>query len=145
MAKRQAATTQAPEPDRHEEDHDHAECRAAGQVLDRIGDKWTVMVVGTLSKGPMRFNAMMRVIGGVSHRMLTLTLRGLERDGLVKRTAYPTIPPKVEYELTELGRSLIGPLKTLAAWTQRNRCAVEAARARFDADGEDTQVKLRRA
>lgn len=66
--------------------------------------------------------------------MLTLTLRGLERDGLVKRTAYPTIPPKVEYELTELGRSLIGPLKTLANWAQRNRPAMEAARARFDGD-----------
>lgn len=113
-------------------EQDHAECRAVGQILDRIGDKWTVMAVGTLSKGPMRFNAMMRAIGGVSHRMLTLTLRGLERDGLVKRTAYPTVPPKVEYELTELGRSLIGPLKTLAAWAQRNRPATEAARERFD-------------
>jgi DNA-binding HxlR family transcriptional regulator len=121
-------------PSSEPEDDDHAECKAAGQVLDRIGDKWTVMVVGTLSKGPMRFNAMMRVIGGVSHRMLTLTLRALERDGLVKRTAYPTIPPKVEYELTVLGRSLTGPLKTLANWAQRNRPAMEAARARFDGD-----------
>jgi DNA-binding HxlR family transcriptional regulator len=128
------ATKRGTEPAPEPEDHEHAECRAAGQVLDRIGDKWTVMAVGTLSKGPMRFNAMMRVIGGVSHRMLTLTLRGLERDGLVKRTAYPTIPPKVEYELTELGRSLIGPLKTLANWAQRNRPAMEAARARFDGD-----------
>jgi DNA-binding HxlR family transcriptional regulator len=126
----QAATKPAPEA----ENQDHEKCRAAGQVLDRIGDKWTVMVVGTLSKEPMRFNAMMRAIGGVSHRMLTLTLRGLERDGLVKRTAYPTIPPKVEYELTELGRSLIGPLKTIANWAQRNLPAIEAARAHFDGD-----------
>ena len=128
MTKLQVVSETAAEP--HE--HDHEDCRAVGQTLDRIGDKWTVMVVGTLSKGPMRFNAIMRAIGGVSHRMLTLTLRGLERDGLVKRTAYPTIPPKVEYELTEMGRSLIRPLKALATWAQRNRPAMEAARARFD-------------
>ena len=78
-------------------DHEHASCKALGQVLDRIGDKWTVMVVGGLAKGPMRFNALLRLIGGVSHRMLTLTLRGLEHDGLVKRTVYPSVPPKVEY------------------------------------------------
>jgi DNA-binding HxlR family transcriptional regulator len=112
------------------EHDDHAKCRALGQVLDLIGDKWTIMVVGALSKGPMRFNAIMRLIGAVSHRMLTITLRSLERDGLVKRTAYPTIPPKVEYELTKLGRSLIGPLKTLASWAQRNQQVIEAARAR---------------
>lgn len=135
MTKLQTVTKLAREP----EEHEHAECRAAAQVLDRIGDKWTVMVVGTLSKGPMRFNAVMRAIGGVSHRMLTLTLRGLERDGLVRRTVYPTIPPKVEYELTELGRSLIGPLKTLAAWTQANRPAIEAARARFDGNADHMQ------
>jgi len=94
----------------------HARCRIVANVLDRIGDKWTIMVVGALSDGPMRFNAMMRKIGGVSHRMLTLTLRGLERDGMVLRTAYPTIPPKVEYELTALGRSLIVPLMTALEW-----------------------------
>lgn len=112
---------------------DYGDCRAVLQVLDRIGDKWTVMVVGALAEGPMRFNAIMRLIDGVSHRMLTLTLRSLERDGLVKRTAYATIPPKVEYELTELGRSLIEPLTAIGAWAQRNRPAIEAARARFDA------------
>jgi DNA-binding HxlR family transcriptional regulator len=130
MTRLRVASEKAAEPQEH--DHEPEECRAVVQALDRIGDKWTVMVVGTLSKGPMRFNAVMRAIGGISHRMLTLTLRGLERDGLVKRTAYPTIPPKVEYELTELGRSLIGPLKALATWAQRNRPAMEAARARFD-------------
>jgi len=114
-------------------DHDpHAECRAFGQVLDRIGDKWTIMVVGALSHGPMRFNALMRLIGGVSHRMLTLTLRGLERDGLLKRTAFPTIPPKVEYELTEMGHSLILPLEALSAWGQQNRQAIEASRKEYD-------------
>ena len=82
-------------------------CRTISTLLSRIGDKWTVMVVGALADGPVRFNAMLRGIDGLSHRMLTLTLRGLERDGLVKRTSYPTIPPKVEYELTKLGRSLI--------------------------------------
>jgi len=114
----------------------HAECKAMAQVLDRVGDKWTVMVVGVLSGGPQRFNTILRTIGGVSHRMLTLTLRGLERDGLVTRTIYPTIPPKVEYELTELGSSLIAPLRVLASWGVKNRPAIEEARARFDARGE---------
>lgn len=136
MSKLQAPLQPPAEP----ADDEHADCRAAGQILDRIGDKWCVMVVGYLSKGPMRFNAMMRAIGGVSHRMLTLTLRGLERDGLVKRTAYPTIPPKVEYELTELGSSLIKPLRALAAWAQHNRPAVEAARAKFDGEEPHRRV-----
>jgi DNA-binding HxlR family transcriptional regulator len=114
------------------EAHPHADCRAMGQVLDRIGDKWTIMAVGALSHGPMRFNALLRRIGGVSHRMLTLTLRGLERDGLVKRTAYPTIPPRVDYELTPLGHSLIAPLAALAQWGQDHRPEIERARAAFD-------------
>lgn len=88
---------------------------------DRIGDKWAVMVVGALSKGPVRFNALLRLIGGVSHRMLTLTLRGLEHDGLVKRTVHPSVPPKVEYELTEVGASLVKPLRALSEWAQRNQ------------------------
>ena len=110
-------------------EHEHASCKALGQMLDRVGDKWTVMVVGGLSKGPMRFNALLRLIGGVSHRMLTLTLRGLENDGLVKRTVYPTVPAKVEYELTDVGRSLIKPLSALSAWVQKNQPAIESARA----------------
>ncbi|WP_245428484.1 winged helix-turn-helix transcriptional regulator [Kumtagia ephedrae] len=118
------------------DEHDHEACRALGQILDRVGDKWTVMAVGALSKGPLRFNALMRTIGGVSHRMLTLTLRGLERDGLVTRTAYPTIPPKVEYELTPLGRSLIEPLRVLSGWAIENRPAIELSRAAFDRAGE---------
>lgn len=106
-------------------------CRLIAQVLDRIGDKWTIMVVGTLSGGPLRFNAIMRSIDGISHRMLTFTLRRLEEDGLVTRTTYPTIPPKVEYELTDLGRSLIEPLKTLADWAEANRPTMDAAREKF--------------
>jgi DNA-binding HxlR family transcriptional regulator len=112
-------------------------CRAMAAILDRIGDKWTVMVVGTLSKGPMRFNAIKRHIEAVSHRMLTLTLRGLERDGLVRRTAYPTIPPKVEYELTDLGRSLIELLGNLGDWAFQNRPAIEQARAAYDETKEE--------
>ncbi|AXV80007.1 transcriptional regulator (plasmid) [Ralstonia solanacearum] len=107
------------------------QCCLVLDILSRIGDKWTVMVIGTLSNGPMRFNAIMRAISGISHRMLTLTLRGLECDGLVKRTAYATIPPKVEYELTELGLSLIEPLRALGDWAVQNRPAITAARARY--------------
>lgn len=117
--------------------HDgHQECRALGQILDRVGDKWTIMVVGILSKGPCRFNALMREIGGVSHRMLTLTLRSLERDGLVSRTAYPTIPPKVEYALTDTGRSLTKPLRVLSNWAIEHRSTIEKARAEFDKNNQ---------
>ena len=110
----------------------HAKCRALAQVLDRIGDKWTIMVVGVLSNGPLRFNALMRRIGGVSHRMLTLTLRSLERNGLIKRTVYTTTPPMVEYELTPLGHSLKKPLAALAEWGEENRTRIESAQTRFE-------------
>ncbi|KML07898.1 MULTISPECIES: winged helix-turn-helix transcriptional regulator [Burkholderia] len=113
-----------------EDDREH--CRALGKILDQVSDKWTVMVVGVLSKGPTRFNAIMREIGGVSHRMLTLTLRNLERDGLVTRTAYATIPPKVEYELTDVGRSLIAPLEALRTWVVEHSLHIDAAREKFD-------------
>jgi DNA-binding HxlR family transcriptional regulator len=112
----------------------HSGCRVLGQILDRIGDKWTIMVVGVLARGPYRFNAIMREIGGVSHRMLTLTLRSLERDGLVTRTAFATIPPRVEYELTEVGRSLIDPLTVLKQWAIANRPQIEASRTDYDAE-----------
>jgi DNA-binding HxlR family transcriptional regulator len=113
--------------------HEPDSCRALSDVLMRIGDKWTVWVVGLLRNGPMRFNEMRRGVDGISQRMLTLTLRGLERDGLVTRTVTPTIPPRVDYELTELGRTLIGPLATLAEWAKANRPAIDKARTRFDA------------
>ncbi|WP_031221284.1 winged helix-turn-helix transcriptional regulator [Asticcacaulis benevestitus] len=112
--------------------HEHAHCRAMGYILDRIADKWTIMAVGALSHGPMRFNEIMRKIGGVSHRMLTLTLRSLEREGLVTRTAFATIPPKVVYDLTDRGRSLLDPLTALSDWAHENRAAMEVDRARYD-------------
>ena len=103
------------------------------QIIDRVGDKWTVLVVGYLSEHPVvRFNALMRAIPGVSHRMLTLTLRGLERDGLVKRTRYATVPPRVDYELTGLGRSLTKPLSLLAKWASAQRAEIEAAQRHYD-------------
>lgn len=114
------------------QEDDHRRCRALGAVLDRIGDKWVIMVVGALSQGPMRFNAIKRLIGGVSQRMLTLTLRGMERDGLVTRTPYSTIPPRVDYELTELGHSLLVPLRTLSEWAANNLGTIEAARVSHD-------------
>jgi DNA-binding HxlR family transcriptional regulator len=110
-------------------------CKALGQILDRIGDKWTIMVVGVLSHGRMRFNALQRAIPGVSHRMLTMTLRGLERDGMVKRTSYPTIPPRVEYELTARGESLQDPLKALASWVRSQQAGIEASQREYDERG----------
>ena len=109
-----------------------ANCKALARILDRVGDKWTIMVVGVLSHGPMRFNALQRTIPGISHRMLTLTLRGLERDGLVKRIPFATIPPRVDYELTETGHSLTEPLRTLAAWARSRQADIEAAQQHFD-------------
>src|SRR5580765_8931659 len=90
--------------------HVPEDCRAVSEVLSRVGDKWTVLVVTTLGDGSKRFNELRRALGSISQRMLTLTLRGLERDGLVTRTVFPTIPPRVDYELTELGRSLLDPV-----------------------------------
>ena len=107
-------------------------CRPVTDILARVGDKWSVMIVMLLAPGPRRFNEMRRAINGISQRMLTLTLRGLERDGLVTRTVFPTIPPRVDYELTELGQSLRKPIEALGEWAFANRPQVEAARARFD-------------
>jgi DNA-binding HxlR family transcriptional regulator len=108
-------------------------CRTISTLLSRIGDKWTVLVVQTLAGGSKRFNELRREIPSVSQRMLTLTLRNLERDGLVNRTVTPTIPPRVDYELTELGRSLQGPICGLAGWALDNVEAIHVARTRFDA------------
>jgi DNA-binding HxlR family transcriptional regulator len=108
------------------------DCRAVSEVLARVGDKWTVLVVSTLGDGPKRFNELRRALGSISQRMLTLTLRALERDGLVTRTVFPTIPPRVDYELTKLGRSLLEPVSTLGLWARQNRPAMQDARRRFD-------------
>ena len=109
------------------------DCRAISETLARIGDKWTVLVVELLADGPMRFNEIRRTIGSISQRMLTLTLRGLERDGLVTRTVYPTVPPRVDYELTRLGRTLREPLVAIAGWARKHRPAIVEARKVFDA------------
>lgn len=109
------------------------ECRAVSDMLARVGSKWSVLVVVTLGGGPKRFSELKRALGGISQRMLTLTLRGLERDGLVTRTVHPTIPPRVDYALTRLGRSLLDPVSRLGAWVRENRAAIEAARRRYDA------------
>ena len=106
--------------------------RAVADILARIGDKWTVFVVRSLSDGPKRFTEIKRVINGISQRMLTLTLRGLERDGFVTRTVTPSIPPRVDYELTELGRTLIEPLNRIGEWATTHRQRVEDARESFD-------------
>src|SRR6201986_4696865 len=108
------------------------DCRAVGDVLARVGDKWSILVVSRLGEGPLRFNELRRSIGGISQRMLTLTLRGLERDGLVTRTVFSTIPPRVDYELTDLGRGLLQPVQALGGWAMAHQSEIESARSRFD-------------
>ncbi|MGO4716786.1 winged helix-turn-helix transcriptional regulator [Bradyrhizobium sp. 2TAF24] len=112
--------------------HRIEDCRAVGTVLARVGDKWSVLVIMLLQGGPRRFNELKRTVDGISQRMLTLTLRGLERDGLVTRTIYPTIPPRVDYALTDLGRSLAEPVKALGEWAFDNMTDIEQARQAFD-------------
>jgi DNA-binding HxlR family transcriptional regulator len=112
--------------------HLTTDCRRVSALLQRIGDKWTVLVVRTLGDGPLRFSEIKRALGSISQKMLTTTLRGLERDGFVKRTVYPTVPPRVDYELTQLGRDLLTPVKTMAEWALKNAERVEGAQAKFD-------------
>ncbi len=109
------------------------DCRAVSGILGRIGDKWSVLIIQRLGEGPRRFNEIKRIIGGISQRMLTLTLRNLERDGLVSRTVTPTVPPRVDYALTDLGRDLLVPVSALGQWAIEHTPCIEAARARFDA------------
>ena len=126
--------------------HDTDNCRAVADVLARIGDKWTVYIVRLLAAGPMRFNEMRREVSAISQRMLSLTLRGLERDGLVKRTVSSTIPPRVDYELTSKGLTLIDPLKAVGQWAISNRDYVESARMKYDLAnaGSKTVASLRK-
>lgn len=112
--------------------HVTEDCRAVSAILARIGDKWSVLIVSRLGAGPRRFNELKREIGGISQRMLTLTLRGLERDGLVTRTVFPTVPPRVDYELTALGRSLLIPVSALGEWALKHRAKIVVAQAKFD-------------
>jgi DNA-binding HxlR family transcriptional regulator len=114
-------------PDRESED-----CRAVSSVLARIGDKWSVLIIVLLGDGTKRFNEIKRMVGGISQRMLTLTLRGLERDGLVTRTVFPTIPPRVDYALTELGRSLWTAVEPLGLWARGHVKDIHAAQTKFD-------------
>ena len=119
----------------------HSNCMAMSDVLNRIGDKWSVMVVGMLSRaGTLRFNELKRNINGVSQRMLTLTLRNLERDGLVTRTVFPEIPPRVEYGLTALGQTLTGPINGLWDWSAANHETIVDARAIYDARHEPSET-----
>ena len=101
-------------------------------VLDRIGDKWSTLVLGTLGVGPHRFSAVQRAIPDISKRMLTQTLRDLERDGLIARTVFPTKPPSVEYRLTPLGDTILEPLAVLVRWADQSHAAISAARSAFD-------------
>ena len=123
----------------------HLECESLGvkhtpercqarEVLTRVGDKWSVYVINVLGvRGTLRFNELKGRVEGVSQRMLTVTLRGLERDGLVVRTVHPTVPPRVEYSLTDLGSSLRGLVRGLANWSEDHLREVDAARAAYDA------------
>ncbi|MFG2662496.1 winged helix-turn-helix transcriptional regulator, partial [Streptomyces sp. NPDC048425] len=106
--------------------------RGFRDTLDRIGDKWSVLVIGILSQGPLRFGVLHQRVPGVSQRMLTLTLRHLERDGIVTRTVYAEVPPRVEYELTELGEGLRATVRAFAQWVTDHHGEIEAARARYD-------------
>ncbi|AOH84883.1 transcriptional regulator [Sphingomonas panacis] len=110
----------------------HAGCKTVTPLLARIGDKWSILVVMVLSAGPRRFNELKRLIDGISQRMLTHTLRSLERDGLVSRTVFPTIPPRVDYELTPLGHSLRVPVKALGLWVMENKDEITRSREAFD-------------
>ena len=114
-------------------EHGLGACRNVAPVLNRVGDKWSMLIVMMLADGPRRFNALKRAIDGISQRMLTLSLRGLERDGLVTRTVTPSIPPRVDYALTELGISLRQPVKALGQWAFEHIDCIRAAQARFDA------------
>ena len=107
-------------------------CRRVTPIIARVGDKWSILIVMMLSYGPLRFNELKRHVEGISQRMLTLTLRNLERDGLVTRTVFATIPPRVDYALTELGHSLRTPVTALGQWADENGDAIDTARAAFD-------------
>ena len=121
--------------------HVPTDCRTVTEILSRVGDKWSVQVVVQMGEGPKRFNELRRAVTGISQRMLTLTLRGLERDGLVTRTVYPTIPPRVDYQLTGLGCSLLKTVRALGDWAIQNRDEILAARRRFDAADDELDRK----
>ena len=114
-----------------------ADCQKISQVLARVGDKWSILIVMLLASGPRRFSEIKRAINGISQRMLTLCLRGLERDGLVNRTVYAVMPPHVEYDLTPLGHSLTEPVIALGTWASVHIADIDSAREAFDAKEEN--------
>ncbi|MFD6949087.1 HxlR family transcriptional regulator [Nocardiopsis sp. TSRI0078] len=119
---------------------DHPDC-GIRDVLDRVGDKWSVLVIVELAHGPRRFRRLQRAIDGISQRMLTLTVRRLERDGLVLRTVYPTVPAQVDYRLTETGASLIHLVKALADWSLEHRDTVARARRAYDSEHPGNEIR----
>jgi DNA-binding HxlR family transcriptional regulator len=121
----------------------HEDCRKVSQVLSRVGDKWSVVIVMLLRERPRRFNEIRRTVDGISQQMLTRTLRGLERDGMVKRTTFPTSPPQVEYALTDLGHSLSQPVLALGMWVKDHLSQIDVARDHFDhrSNGERVESK----
>lgn len=112
--------------------HESTDCRSVSRVLSRVGEKWTILIVMLLRDRPRRFNEIKRMVGGISQQMLTRTLKSLERDGMVTRTVHPTVPPQVEYALTDLGRSLGVPVQALGLWARSHMGMIEAAQARYD-------------
>lgn len=130
MAEPQEGTPMSP---RNTRSRRRETCPAVREVLNRVGDKWSVQIVDLLGERSMRFSELRRAIEGISQRMLTLTLRGLERDGIVERTVFPSIPPRVDYELTDLGRDLLRAVGPLGDWARRHMKKIEKAREAFDA------------
>jgi DNA-binding HxlR family transcriptional regulator len=122
---------------------DHERCQVR-DVLDRVGDKWSVLVMALLGSGPRRYSELRRAIDGISQRMLTLTLRGLHRDGLVTRTVTPSTPPRVHYALTPVGRTLSIEVSSLLRWSERHRQYIIESRRRYDADPGNTQAPANR-
>jgi DNA-binding HxlR family transcriptional regulator len=120
--------------------NEHTECVVVREILDRVGDKWSVLVIALLGEQGRRFSELRRSIEGISQRMLTLTLRQLERDGLVARTVHATVPPRVDYALTPLGESVLEPIMALMQWAQEHGTDVAEARRRYEADQLDEDV-----
>ncbi|GAA2254702.1 helix-turn-helix domain-containing protein [Actinomadura luteofluorescens] len=120
-------------------EHTVAGCRAR-EILDRIGDKWSLQVIAVLGERTKRFTELRREIDGISQRMLTVTLRGLERDGIVTRTVYAVVPPRVEYSLTPMGATLMDAAETLVTWAEAHLAQIDASRADYDARQNDVQA-----
>jgi DNA-binding HxlR family transcriptional regulator len=120
---------------------EHTECIVVREILDRVGDKWSVLVISLLGERGMRFTELRRAIEGISQRMLTLTLRQLERDGLVSRTVHATVPPRVDYALTPLGKSVLEPLTALMCWAQQHGTDVAEARRQYESRQEEEPTR----